>query len=124
MKFYECETCKKIITMIDEKAVPTMCCGKPMEELVPGTSDGAAEKHVPVVAMDGKKVTVCVGDVPHPMLEEHYIEWIVVETTAGYQLKRLQPGEEPKAEFLLADGEDFVAAYEYCNLHRLWKKEK
>ncbi len=123
MKFYICTKCGKIVEMIKGSPCPTMCCGQPMEELTPNTTDGAHEKHVPVVEIDGNKVTVCVGSAAHPMLEAHYIQWIVLETSCGQQKKVLAPGAEPKAEFLLAEGETAVAAYEYCNLHGLWKKD-
>ena len=94
-----------------------------MTELVPGTSDGAFEKHVPVYHTEGNKVTVTIGAVEHPMLEAHYIQWIALETESGVQIKNLKPGEKPEAVFLLPEGEKAVAAYEYCNLHGLWKKE-
>jgi superoxide reductase len=94
-----------------------------MQELVPGTTDGATEKHVPVVKIEGNKVTVRISSVEHPMVEAHYIEWIVLETRRGFQKKELKPGEKPEAEFLLPEGEAAVAAYEYCNLHGLWKAE-
>ena len=97
-------------------------CGKKMTELVPGTSDGAHEKHVPVVTIDGDKVTVEVGSVEHPMVKEHYIQWIEIETTRGSQRVKLEYTDKPRAEFRLADGEKIVSAYEYCNIHGLWKK--
>ena len=121
MKFYQCSHCKNVITYVDNKGVPVMCCGEKMQELVPGTVDAALEKHVPVVEKDGNKVSVKIGSVTHPMLEEHYIVFIAIETKNGSQIKYLKPGEEPAAEFVLADGDEFVAAYEYCNLHGLWK---
>lgn len=121
MKFYICEHCGNIVEMIEDAGVPVSCCGQNMTELVPGTSDGAAEKHVPVVAVDGNKVTVTVGEVEHPMLDAHYIVWIAIETSKGAQRKMLQPSEAPKAEFLLAEGETLVATYAYCNLHGLWR---
>ena len=92
-----------------------------MVEVVPGTSDGAREKHVPVISKDGALVTVEVGEAVHPMLEAHYIEWILLETTQGYQKKDLKSGMEPKAVFALAPGEEPVAAYESCNLHGIWE---
>lgn len=98
-----------------------MCCGSPMKELIPGTVDAAVEKHVPVVTIDGNTVTVVVGGVAHPMLEEHYIEWIAIQTKEGCQMKELHPGDEPKAVFALAPGDELVAAYEHCNIHGLWK---
>lgn len=124
MKFYKCETCGNIIVFMKASGVPVMCCGKKMEELIPGTSDGAAEKHVPVIVQEENKVTVMIGEVAHPMVEEHYIQWIVLETTNGFKKVELQPSEAPKAEFLLTDGEEVVAVYEYCNLHGLWKADK
>lgn len=123
MKFYVCEHCGNIIEFVKETGVPVMCCGQKMTELVPGTSDGAHEKHVPVVTIDGDKVTVEIGAVEHPMVEAHYIQWIAIETTRGSQRIQLEYTDKPKAEFKLAEGETFVAAYEYCNLHGLWKYE-
>ena len=101
-----------------------MCCGRKMQELIPGTSDGAAEKHVPVIKQEGNKVIVEVGSVEHPMADVHYIEWIILETEKGVQRRNLLPGELPRAEFLIADDGKVVAAYEYCNLHGFWKVEK
>ena len=123
MKFYRCEHCGNIITFVHSAGVPVMCCGQKMTELVPGTTDGAAEKHVPVVEVQGSTVQVKVGSVEHPMLPEHFIQFIAIETKHGSQIKYLQPGEKPQASFVLADGDQLVAAYEYCNLHGLWVKE-
>lgn len=121
MKYFRCEHCGNIMELIEESGIPVMCCGQNMTELIPGTSDGAEEKHVPVVAVDGDRVTVMVGAVEHPMVEEHYIQWIAIETINGSQRRKLEYTDEPRAEFKLADGERFVAAYEYCNIHGLWK---
>ena len=123
MKFYVCKHCKILVTLLHEIGVPMMCCGEKMTELVPGTSDGAFEKHVPAVSVDGNTVTVKVGEVEHPMLENHYIQWVVLETKNGAQIHYLKPGEKPEAVFALAEGDEAIAAYEYCNLHGLWKKE-
>ncbi len=123
MKFFRCEHCGNIVTHMYNSGVPVVCCGEPMKELVPNTTDAANEKHVPVVTVDGNKVTAQVGSVEHPMLAEHYITWIVLETKTGCQKKGLNPGEKPYAEFLLAEGDEAVAVYEYCNLHGLWKTE-
>ena len=123
MKFYRCEKCGKIIGIIQDSACPTMCCGQAMTELTANTTDGAHEKHVPVITIEGGKVTVEVGSVAHPMLEAHYIQWIALETKQGMQRKPLAPETEPKAVFALAEGDEVVCAYEYCNLHGLWKAE-
>ena len=121
MKFYVCEHCGNIITKFKDSNVPVVCCGEKMKELVPGTSDGAVEKHVPIVVLDGRSVHVTVGSVLHPMVDVHYIQWVVVETTKGIHKYNLLPNEDPKVEVRLADNEEFVSAYEYCNLHGLWK---
>lgn len=92
------------------------------EEVVPNTTDGAYEKHVPIAYQEGDKVHVKVGSVEHPMLPAHYIEWIVIETASGsYQKADLKPGEKPEAVFTCS--ERVIAAYELCNLHGLWKGE-
>lgn len=123
MRFFICDHCGNQIEMIKDKGVPVMCCGQKMTELIPGTSDGAVEKHVPVFTVEGNKVSVTVGSVEHPMVEAHYIEWIAVETNSGALRKYLKPEEKPYAEFALAEGETVVAVYAYCNLHGLWKAE-
>ena len=121
MKFYICEHCGNIVAMVRDMGVPVMCCGEKMQEIVPGTTDAAVEKHVPAYEVKDNKVYVTVGAVEHPMLPEHYIEWIAVETTNGNQRKTLKPGEPPKAVFALNEGDEVLAVYAYCNLHSLWK---
>ena len=123
MKLYKCEVCGNIVEKVKESGVPVMCCGRPMKEMVAGVSDGAAEKHVPVIKQEGNKVIVEVGSVEHPMADVHFIEWIVLESEKGIQRRNLLPGEVPRAEFILADDDKVVAAYEYCNLHGFWKAE-
>ncbi len=89
--------------------------------LIPNTTDAAGEKHVPVISVNGDEVTVKVGSVEHPSLEAHYIEWIVLVTESGFQMKWLKPRMKPEAVFMVT--EKPVAAYEYCNLHGLWMAE-
>ena len=120
MTFYKCSHCGNIIAHVQDSGVRCVCCGEEMKPLVPNTSDGAGEKHVPVISVDGRTVTVTVGSVEHPMLEAHYIAWIILETKQGRQRKTLAPGEKPIATFALTEGDEAVAAYEYCNLHGLW----
>ncbi len=120
-KFYICKHCGNIIGMIQDSGVTPECCGEEMQELIANTVDASVEKHVPVIKTEGCKVTVTVGSTLHPMLPAHYIMWIYLNTQKGAQLKYLIPDSEPKAEFCLADGDKVIAAYEYCNLHGLWK---
>lgn len=119
-RFFICKHCGNIIGLIHASGAPVSCCGEHMTELIPNTVDAAQEKHVPVITVDGNKVTVQVGSVEHPMLDSHYIQWIYLETKHGGQRKALKPGDKPVATFILEDDEP-VAAFEYCNLHGLWK---
>ena len=121
LKFFRCEHCGNIIEMVEDKGVPVVCCGQRMTELVAGTSDGAREKHVPVYEVKNNIVHVKVGEVAHPMIPEHYIEWIVLQTKNGVQRKELNPVDKPEACFALCDGDEVEAVYAYCNLHGLWK---
>lgn len=121
MKFYKCSHCGNIVAFVENKGVPVMCCGQKMEELVPNTTDAAGEKHVPVYEVKDGVVTVVVGSVEHPMLEEHYIQWVALETKHGNQRKPLAPGQKPEVKFAITPDDEVVAVYEYCNLHGLWR---
>ncbi len=123
MKFYACTKCGNIIAYASEKKCTVQCCGEPMEELVPNTTDAAQEKHVPDITVDGNIVTVKVGSVSHPMTPEHHISWVALHTKQGNQRKELDPTGAPEARFALVDGDAPIAAYAYCNLHGLWKKD-
>ena len=122
MRFYRCEVCGQIVAIVQKTGVPIMCCGQKMKEIVPGTTEAAAEKHIPVYEVKDGKVLVTVGEIAHPMTEEHYIEWISLKTKFGNQRKALKPGSEPKACFAICEGDEVEAVYAYCNLHSLWKK--
>lgn len=121
VKFYRCNHCGNIVEKIIDSKVPVVCCGEKMTELVPNTSDGAGEKHVPVVEINGNKVVVKVGEVDHPMIPAHYIQWVYVVTTDKVMRKDLTSDNAPRAEFVLDENEKVVEVYEYCNLHGLWK---
>lgn len=122
MKFLKCEVCGKIVAIVNDKPTATICCGQPMKELVPNTQDGAVEKHIPVYEVKDGVVHVVVGEVEHPMLEAHFIEWIAIKTNFGNQRKVLKPGEKPEAYFALLPGEKVEAVLEHCNLHGLYSK--
>ena len=121
LKFYRCNHCGQIVAVVKKTGVPIVCCGEQMQEIIPGTTDAAVEKHVPVYEVNGNIVTVSIGSVAHPMIEEHYIEWVALQTKAGNQRKALTPGSEPKVSFAITDGDEVVGVYAYCNLHGLWK---
>ena len=90
VKFFICRHCGNLIGMINDSGVPIHCCGEEMKPLTPNTTDAAGEKHVPVIKQNGQMVTVTVGSVEHPMLDAHYIQWILLETKEGRQRKALQ----------------------------------
>lgn len=121
-KFYICKHCGNIVNLVKSAGVPVVCCGEPMHELIPGTVDAAVEKHVPEYEVKDNKVFVKIGSVEHPMVPEHYIQWIWLQTKKGNQLVHLSPEQKPEAVFALTDGDEVEAVYEYCNLHGLWKK--
>ncbi|NJP40726.1 desulfoferrodoxin [Oscillospiraceae bacterium HV4-5-C5C] len=121
VKFFKCMLCGNVVVKLTDSGNPLSCCGQEMTELKPGTTDAAQEKHVPVLERDGDHLHVKVGSVAHPMLPEHYIQWIVVVQGNKVQTVHLAPGEAPAADFIVEDGP--VTAYEYCNLHGLWSAE-
>ena len=122
-KFYICQHCGNLVSMIHSAGVPMMCCGQKMTELEAGTVEASREKHIPVITVEGKTVTVTVGEVAHPMIAEHSILWVYLQTDKGSQRKCLEVGAAPSVTFALTEDESPVAAYAYCNLHGLWMAE-
>lgn len=114
---------KSIIMLIGGNGADIYCGGKPMNFLKANTTDAAQEKHVPQVTVDGKKISVKVGSVAHPMTDAHLIQWIYLQTKKGGQYVHLTANDKPEAEFILAADDEAIAAYEYCNLHGLWKAD-
>ena len=108
-KFYICRRCGNLVGMVHDSGVPMICCGEKMEALVPNT-------------VDGNVLRVHVGSVDHPMLPEHFIEWVYVQTDQGGQRKALKSGDAPEVSFCLGD-DKAAAVYAYCNLHGLWMTE-
>ena len=121
-KFYYCSVCKRLVYALDEKHSNLVCCNKPMIELKANSVDASNEKHVPVINVVNNVANVIVGEVIHPMTPEHYIQWIVLKTDKNVHVKKLTPSDEPKATFALLEDEKVIEAYEFCNLHMLWKK--
>jgi superoxide reductase len=119
-KFYICKHCGNIIGFINSAGVPLVCCGEKMAELIPNTTDATKEKHVPVVRVTGNTVTVDIGSLPHPMIKEHYIMWVYIQTKKGGQRVVLAPDDKPTAKFMLTDDDKIQKAFIYCNLHSLW----
>lgn len=122
IRFFKCNRCGNIAALIQNSGVPLVCCGQKMEELIPNTVEASGEKHIPVVTVENQVVTVNVGAVDHPMAEEHFIEWVYLQTNKGGQRKDLNPQVNPQVSFALQD-ETPIAVFAYCNLHGLWKTE-
>lgn len=120
-RFCRCTHCGNFISFIEDSGVGIICCGEEMLDVNPNTSDGAKEKHVPVVTREGDKLTVTVGEVPHPMTEEHHIAWIIAAEKNKTQRAALDATASPSAEFIVGGGS--VTVYSYCNLHGLWAAE-
>lgn len=116
---YKCNVCGNIIEILHAGGGELVCCGQPMELLQEKTADAALEKHVPVIKTTASETTVKVGEVPHPMEEKHYIEWVEILTDGKIYRKFLKPGDKPEAEFKIAAKE--IVAREYCSVHGLWK---
>lgn len=114
LKFYKCEKCGEVIVSKCELALDGY------REIKPFDTDGAAEKHVPVVKKACRELIVTVGSVLHPMTDEHFIQWVLVEKENGYEIKYLSASDAPEVKFAVKSGE-VKAVYAYCNLHGLWK---
>ncbi len=121
LEIYKCEVCGNIVEVIHEAGGELVCCGEPMKLMEENTVDAALEKHVPVIEKTDDGIKVKVGSVPHPMEEEHYIEWIELIADGRACRKFLSPGEEPVALFKIEA--QTITAREYCNLHGLWKSD-
>ena len=122
VEFFKCKKCGKIVEVVNKGCPVVVCCGEEMTALKANTTDGATEKHVPVIEQSGNAVPVKVGSVAHPMADDHWIQWVVLETDKGVYRKVLNPGDAPEAKFTLTD-EKLLSAYEYCNKHGLWKAD-
>ena len=121
-KFLKCAKCGNIVAVVHATGVPVMCCGQKMEQIIPGSVEASLEKHIPQYTVENNKVHVVVGSVEHPMIPEHFIEWVSIQTKFGNQRKQLKPNQEPKVCFSLCEGDEVEAVYAYCNLHGLWVK--
>ncbi len=120
-RFYYCPICGNIIEKVADSGNNVVCCGKTMVELEAGVTDGKTEWHIPVYEIKDNVVHVKIGENPHPMEKEHYIEWVEIVTTMGIARKYLDPGETPEICFGLCGDEKLCSVYAYCNKHKLWK---
>lgn len=118
--FYICPICGNVIYMMNGEVNRVRCCGKEMLELKANDKDASLEKHVPYCEVNDGEVSVNVGEVEHPMTEEHYIMWIAKVCGDNVTISHLNPGDKPVASFTYEEGSTI---YAYCNQHSLWKKD-
>ena len=123
LKFYYCEDCDNVVIMLKDSGVPMMCCGQPMIELIPGKMNASLEKHMPVYQVEGNQVVVTIGTTEHTMEENHFVEWVALQTKQTAQRKTLHPGQQPKVSFAICEGDEAEAVYVYCSQHGFWKAE-
>jgi superoxide reductase len=120
-KFFICKHCGNLVGMIFSSGAKIVCCGDEMTLLEANTVDASKEKHVPKIEISENTIKVKVGEILHPMLPEHHIEWIYLSTEKGGQRKKCI--DTPEATFIVADDDKPVSVFAYCNLHGLWKKD-
>ena len=121
MKVYKCNICGNVVELLENGGGELVCCGEPMQELIAKSTDEGTEKHLPVITVEGNKINVHVGSVDHPMTEAHYITKIFVVYNNKVIRRNLKYTDFPNAEFILDEEFSTLEAYEYCNIHGLWK---
>lgn len=121
LKIFKCLHCGNIIIKLIDNNVDVYCCNEKMKVLIPGEIDASVEKHIPKITINNNTITVNIGEIKHPMEDKHYIQFILIETNSGFQIKYLNPQDEPICTFIT--DENVIAVYGYCNIHGLWKKQ-
>lgn len=119
LQIYQCDNCGNTTEVIGVGDGTMVCCDMKMTLLEAKTADTGKEKHVPVVEKTDGGIKVKVGDVPHPMTDEHFIQWIEVIADGKACRKFLTPEDAPEAVFCV-QGENLTVR-ELCNLHGLWE---
>ncbi len=119
--FYKCSVCGNVAIKLVDSTIPMVCCGQMMQVLNANTTDAAQEKHLPVVEKTKNLVNVKIGSIPHPMTEEHYIQFVVLKSDKNVYVHEFNPNDAPETNFTIAPSEKVEEVYAYCNLHSLWK---
>ena len=123
LEVYACELCGNVVEMVRGAAGTLVCCGQPMKKKEEQTADWATEKHVPIAEAQAGGTLVKVGSTAHPMVDDHYIEWIEIINGDYVNRKHLKPGDKPEASFYVPCNDTLVLR-EYCNKHGLWRGGK
>ena len=120
--FFKCTECSTLVEALNPQCCDEMsCCGKPMEMLQPNLSGKLSSKHLPVVKCDGSILTVYVGNILHPMTNDHCIKWIELVGNGFEKRINLKCGNDPIVTFHLSEYERVLSVYAYCNVHGLWR---
>lgn len=120
LRIFKCEKCGEVVVKLIDKCDSISCCGNKMIELKANVVDASKEKHMPVVEMDNNLIKVSVGSTIHPMTEEHFINFIILETNYGFKVANLSCKDVPIVTFAITENEKCLNVYEYCSLHGLW----
>jgi superoxide reductase len=121
LEVYKCDHCGNLVEVLYAGEGELSCCGSPMTLKKEGATDGAKEKHVPVIEKTANGYKIKVGAVPHPMEPTHWIQWVELVADGVSYTRFLKPGDAPEAEFCIDAAK--ICAREYCNLHGHWKAE-
>ena len=120
-QIYKCKLCGQVLEVLDG-GMPPVCCGEPMTLQTPNTVEASREKHIPVIEVLGSGILVKIGSEPHPMTEEHYIEWIEVINGCYTNRYHFKPGDRPHVAFYVTMQPNLVVRA-YCNIHGLWQNK-
>lgn len=121
MKIYVCKKCGNVVLKLEDKSEALVCCGDKMELVNANVTEAATEKHLPVYELKDGLINIKVGEVEHPMTDEHYISFIIFASEDNYMIKMLKAGDKPELSFPYSS--EYNKIYAYCNLHSLWLTE-
>ncbi len=123
LRLYSCDSCKKMILVVQDGNGELVCHGKPMTALAEKATDAGKEKHLPVVESIPGGIRVRIGSVPHPMEKEHYIRWVEVIGDDFLYTLTFKPGDKPEKEIAIAGKNPLSRVKKvriFCNVHGIW----
>ena len=120
MEFYQCKNCNQVFIKLIDFGIPPHCCDNEADAIISNSFADEMQDHVPKIRKIGNFVTITVGEKAHPMVDIHYIYFILMETNQGIKYKYLRKNEYPLADFIVANDEEILNVYVYCTLHSLW----
>ncbi|MBR6722209.1 desulfoferrodoxin FeS4 iron-binding domain-containing protein [bacterium] len=123
LDLYKCNICGNLVEVVLSGVGELVCCGEPMEYLDAKTHDSEyGEKHVPVViTKEDEGVEIRVGSQLHPMIDEHYIQFIETICDGKNKLFRQYYSPQDIPMMVLKEKFGIDKAREFCNIHGLWE---